>query len=88
MSTSTMLPNPSHCGQAPSGLLKLYSRGSGGGYSSPQSSQASCVLKPILRRGLPVDDAFGALRQPGRTVSGLLYESHTCPRPSGEGDFQ
>ena len=46
-------PNPSHSGQAPSGLLKLYSRGSGAGYSMPQSSQANCVPKPIRRQGLP-----------------------------------
>ena len=31
MSMSITLPKPSHSGQAPSGLLKLYSRGSGSG---------------------------------------------------------
>ena len=53
MSRSMTLPNPLHSGQAPSGLLKLYSRGSGGGYSMPQSSQANCELKPSRRHGRP-----------------------------------
>ena len=39
------LPKPSHSGQAPSGLLKLYSRGSGAGYSRPQSSQVNCAAE-------------------------------------------
>ena len=46
MSMSITLPKPSHVGHAPSGLLKLYSRGSGAGYSMSQFSQTSRVLKP------------------------------------------
>ena len=46
MSMPIRSPNPSHVGQAPSGLLKLNNLGSGAGYSMPQFSQASCVLKP------------------------------------------
>ena len=39
MSTSITLPKPSHSGQAPSGLLKLKSRGSGSRYWRPHSAQ-------------------------------------------------
>ena len=53
MSRSITLPNPSHSGQAPSGLLKLNSRGSGTGYSRPQSSQRSVRLNVSRHQGRP-----------------------------------
>ena len=62
MSMPITLPKPSHSGQAPSGLLKLYSRGSGCGYSMPQSSQARCTLNPHRCQDRPSMRIEGAAR--------------------------
>ena len=85
MSMPMTLPNPSHSGQAPSGLLKLYSLGSGSGYSSPQSSQAISVLKARRRQTRPsMSEAEWAAWGEGRGARGegfsLLAASH-APSP-------
>src|SRR5687768_17248467 len=71
-SKSMMLPKPSHSGQAPNGLLKLYSRGSGMGYVRPQSSHVNSLLNVNRHHGRSssVNDA-----PPPVLISGRVGES-------------
>ena len=87
MSMSTMLPKPSHSGQAPSGLLKLNSRGSGGRIfdATIVAHQPRVPLHPAPRSTIDLGERTAQI---GRGRRLFFDVQHRLTMPLVEGRFQ